>query len=238
MMGLAKYDLKTGAGLMACPRCDALHREVDIRDGERLRCIRCGTVLASPRAGAFSRVVALSSTVVVLMVAAVFFPFLEISRMGFGNATSLFGVALAFSDGWLMPLTLAVLGMIVALPVLRAGLLIYVLAPLAAGRRPLRHAAIAFRLSEQMRPWSMAEIFVIGTAVALIKVGGLARVSLGPAFWAFCALIVVVVLSNLFTSSTTIWDAIEDDGLHGDGRGKPARPAAGAPDGDKAGATG
>lgn len=224
MKAMADHDLTTGAGLMACPRCDALHCEVDIRDGERLRCIRCGTVLASPRAGAFSRVVALSVTAMVLMVAAVFFPFLEISRMGFGNATSLFGVALAFSHGWLMPLTLAVMGMIVALPVLRAGLLVYVLAPLAAGRRPLRHAAPAFRLSERMRPWSMAEIFVIGTAVALVKVGGLARISLGPAFWAFCALIVVVALGNLFMSSTTIWDAIEDEGAGTDGRAHLVRP--------------
>ncbi len=218
MSGTGPFDLATGAGLVACPRCDALHREVDIEDGDRLRCIRCGATLASPRTGAFTRVVALSVTTVVLMVAAVFFPFLEISRMGFGNATSLFGVALAFSQGWLMPLVLAVLGMIVALPVLRAGLLVYVLAPMAAGRRPLHHAATAFRLSEEMRPWSMAEIFVIGTSVALVKVGGLAKVSLGPAFWAFCALIVVVALSNLFTSSTTIWDAIEDGGLRTDGR--------------------
>ncbi len=224
MNGTGDFDLETGAGLVACPRCDALHREVDIEDGDRLRCIRCGALLASPRAGAFTRVVALSLTTVVLMVAAVFFPFLEISRMGFGNATSLFGVAMAFSQGWLMPLVLAVLGMIVALPMLRAGLLIYVLAPMAGGGRPLRHAATAFRLSEEMRPWSMAEIFVIGTSVALVKVGGLARVSFGPAFWAFCALIVVVALSNLFTSATTIWDAIEDGGLRTDGRERMVHP--------------
>ena len=36
-------------------------------------------------------------------------------------------------------------------------------------------------------PWSMAEIFVIGVAVALVKVSGLASVTLGPAFWSFVA---------------------------------------------------
>lgn len=215
---MSNYDLTTGEGLIACPRCDALHLEVDIQDGERLRCVRCKNILASQRAGAFTRVVALSVTTFVLMTAAVFFPFLEISRMGFGNATSIFGVALAFSHGWLIPLTLAVLGMIVALPLLRAGLLVYVLAPMAGGGRPKKHAAQAFRLSEELRPWSMAEIFVIGTSVALVKVAGLAKVSLGPAFWAFCALIVVTAASNLFMSSTTIWDAIEDGGLRTDGR--------------------
>ncbi len=213
-----EYDLRTGTGLIACPRCDALHVELELTSGETARCVRCGSVLAKPRAGAFGQLIALAFTSMVLMVGAVFFPFLEISRMGFGNATSLFGVALAFADGVLLPLVLAVLAMIVGLPVLRAFLMVYTLVPLAQGRRPYRHAAAAFRLSEQLRPWSMAEIFVIGTSVALVKVAGLASISLGPAFWAFCALIFVNVAARGFMCQTTIWDAIEDGGLPTDGR--------------------
>ncbi|KGJ03378.1 paraquat-inducible protein A [Paracoccus halophilus] len=212
------YDLTTGAGLIACPRCDTLHVERELEPGETARCVRCNTVLASPRAGAFTRIIALSFASLVLMVGAVFFPFLQISRMGFGNETSLFGVAMAFSEGALMPLTFALLGSIVGLPVLRSLLLLYTLTPLSRNRPPYRHAVGAFRLSEKLRPWSMAEIFVIGTAVALVKVAGLANISLGPAFWAFCGLILVNAASNVFTSATTIWDAIEDEGMATDGR--------------------
>ena len=39
-----------------------------------------------------------------------------------------------------------------------------------------------------------------------------------PAFWAFCALILVNLASRGFMCQTTIWDAIEDAGLHTDGR--------------------
>lgn len=211
------FDLTTGRGLMACPRCDALHVEEDLEPGDTLCCVRCGGVLAKPRGGAFSQLIALAFTSMVLMMGAIFFPFLEISRMGFGNATSLFGVAMAFADGVLLPLVLAVMAMIVGLPVLRSFLLVYTLAPLAQGRAPYRHAARAFRWSEELRPWSMAEIFVIGTAVALVKVAGLATVHLGPAFWAFCALILVNLASRGFMCQTTIWDAIEDAGLRTDG---------------------
>ncbi|UXU75846.1 MULTISPECIES: paraquat-inducible protein A [unclassified Paracoccus (in: a-proteobacteria)] len=218
MLAEGEYDLNTGAGLIACPRCDALHLERNLEPGETARCVRCNTVLASPRTGAFTRIIALSFTALVLMVAAVFFPFLEISRMGFGNETSLFGVALAFSHGALLPLTVLVLASIVGLPVLRALLLVYTLLPLSRQRPPYAHAVPAFRLAEALRPWSMAEIFVIGTAVALVKVAGLANISFGPAFWAFCGLIVVNAASNAFTSATTIWDAIEDGGLGTDGR--------------------
>ena len=168
MQTAGTYDLSTGAGLIACPRCDALHVERELEPGETARCVRCGGVLASPRAGAFTRIIALSFASLVLMVGAVFFPFLEVSAMGFGNASSLFDVALAFADGVLLPLVLAVLAMIIGLPILRAFLLLYTLVPLAQGRPPHRHAAVAFRWSELLRPWSMAEIFVIGTAVALM----------------------------------------------------------------------
>ncbi len=203
-------DLTTGAGLIACPNCDALHRERDLQPGERVQCARCGSVMANPQYGAFTWVIALSVTAMVLMVGAIFFPFLEISRMGFGNKTSLFGVAMAFSHGFLLPLTIVVMILIVGLPLIRAGLLIYTLWPLSMNRGPYRHAARAFRLSEIMRPWSMAEIFVIGTTVALIKIAGLANISLGPAFWTFCAMILATALSDRYTSSVTIWDAIED----------------------------
>lgn len=210
--------MKTGEGLIACPRCDALHIEEELESGETARCIRCGGVLAKPQGGAFVQLIALSFTSMILLIGAVFFPFLEISRMGFGNATSLFGVALAFADGVLLPLVLAVLVMIVGLPVFRSFLIVYTLIPLAQGVAPYRHAATAFRWSEMLRPWSMAEIFVIGTAVALVKVAGLASVHLGPAFWAFCALILVNLASRGFMCQTTIWDAIEDAGVATDGR--------------------
>lgn len=224
MIEAGQYDLKTGAGLIACPRCDALHVDQEIPPGETSRCVRCHGVLARPRAGAFTQIVALSATSVILMIGAVFFPFLEISRMGFGNATSLFGVALAFSHGIMLPLTFLVLILIVGLPVVRAGLLIYVLWPMRNGRLPARYAVPAFRWSEELRPWSMAEIFIIGTSVALVKVAGLANVGFGPAFWAFCALIVVGAASNVFTCAQTIWDELEDGGARIDGREVVADP--------------
>ena len=218
MMKTGQYDLRTGEGLIACPRCDALHIEEELRDGEVARCIRCDTVLAKPRSGAFVQIIALSFASIVLLMAAVFFPFLEISRAGFGNATSLFGVAMAFADGVLLPLVMAILSAVVGLPVLRALLLVYTLVPLAKGIAPHRHAATAFRWSEELRPWSMAEIFVIGTVVALVKIGGMANIHLGPAFWSFCALLLVNLVSHRFLSPATIWEALEDAGAATDGR--------------------
>ena len=212
------YNLTTGEGLLACPRCDTLHVEVELHSGETAKCTRCDGLLAKPQGGAFTQLIALAFTSIILLMGAIFFPFLEISRMGFGNTTSLFGVAMAFAEGFLLPLVLVLLLLVIGLPIFRSALLLYTLIPLAQGSAPYKHAANAFRLSEKLRPWSMAEIFVIGTAVALVKVAGLATVHLGPAFWAFCALILVNLASRGFMCQTAIWDAIEDSGAPTDGR--------------------
>ena len=91
------------------------------------------------------------------------------------------------------PLSVATTLLIVVLPLLRASALAYTLLPLRLGRPPAPGAERAFRLAEHLRPWAMSEVFLIGVVVALVKIGGLASISLGPAFWAMAALVMVVV---------------------------------------------
>lgn len=194
------------ADLIACPTCDLLHVALIPKVGERATCRRCHSVLIAPRAGAYLQVVALALTVVILMIGATFFPFLDVNVSGVANASSVFDAALAFVDGGIMvALAVAVALLIVLIPVSRSLLVLYTVAPMALGRAPWPNAAGAFRLAENLRPWSMAEIFVLGCAVALVKVGDIARVGYGPAFWMFAALVVVIVLQDGLISRWMIW---------------------------------
>lgn len=195
--------------LVACPTCDALHRLPDVPDGARARCLRCHTVLSAPRTGAMTRIVMLAGTSFILMMAAIFFPFLELTAAGITQRSSIMDVILVFADGPFVGLALAVGALIVVLPLTRFLALIYVLAPMAFGTRPARDAIPVFRLAEALKPWSMAEIFIVGVAVALIKVAGLATLTLGPAFWAFVALVLVTALKDTFMCRLTIWKTLE-----------------------------
>jgi paraquat-inducible protein A len=199
------YSDSALAEMMACPVCDALHRTPELSNGETARCCRCGTVLYQPRDGAMTQLLMLSATALVLLVAAIFFPFLELSSFGLDHRSSVFDAVLAFSEGPTLPLSLAVAALIIVLPLLRFALLAYVFAPMAIGTRPARQAARAFRWAEAMKPWAMAEIFIVGVAVALVKVAGLAKVSIGPAFWAFVGLLIIVVLSDTVMCRLTVW---------------------------------
>lgn len=157
-----------------------------------------------------TQIVMLAATAAILMIAAVFFPFLEIHASGLSRWSSLLGVVAAFSEGWMLPLTFGLGAMILVLPLARLAALIYTLAPMALGHRPAPHAALAFRWAEAMRPWAMVEIFILGVAISLVKISALADVALGPAFWALAVLVVVTVLKDTLMCRMTVWKTLEE----------------------------
>lgn len=199
--------------MVACPKCDLLHRLAPVPDGTRARCTRCGTVLFAPRKGAVVTIVALAASALVLMVAAISFPFLSIKAAGLSSSASVMDAAMSFAlaSGRMAPLSLIVLALIVVLPVARLLGLVYALGPVAIGRRPRRYAAPVFRLAMRLRPWAMAEIFILGVVVALVKIASLATVSLGPSFWAFVALVVVVAAKDTVLCERSLWRALVPD---------------------------
>ena len=197
------------AELMGCIRCDALYRAETPGFGQQAVCKRCHTVLARPRRFAGMRIIAYSAATMVLVVAAAFLPFLRIERLGLGNSASILDAVLVFSGERLALLAVAMAALILLVPILRMALTLYVLVPLVFDRDPAPRAREAFRLSERLRPWSMAEIFAIGCAVSLVKVSDLARVEFGPAFWMFAAAVVVIVLQERVMCSWSVWNALD-----------------------------
>lgn len=196
--------------LIACPGCDALYRARMPENGQRAICGRCHTVLVAPRRRAGMTIVMLSLGVVILVFGALWFPFLEISRSGFHNSATLIDSALAFTDGPLLLLSLSVAGFIILIPLMRVMLILYVLWPVVFDRPPARSAAMAFRLAEALRPWSMAEIFAIGCAVALVKVADLAQIGFGPAFYMFAALVVIIAVQDNQMCRWSIWKSLDE----------------------------
>jgi paraquat-inducible protein A len=186
-----------------------LHTVAPVPQGGRLRCRRCHAVLLSNRRGAIDRTLAGSFASVILMAVAIFFPFLELSVAGLHKNASLLDAALAYSHGLMLPLSIAVTLLIIVLPLIRASALAYTLLPLRLGRPPARGAARAFRIAEHLKPWSMSEVFLIGVVVALVKVGGMASISLGPAFWAMAGLVILVVLESSSLDEWSIWQTLE-----------------------------
>lgn len=195
--------------LIACRSCDLLLDRVIPPPGKSTRCPRCHHRLISNKRNVIDNTLAAAVSTAILMVAAIFFPFIALEEAGLRRDASVLDAVGAFSDGWSAPLTVAVAAFIVVIPVTRAAALIHALLPLRLGLKPAPGAARSFRMAMALRPWSMAEIFIVGVAVALVKVTDLATVSLGPSFWAFSALILTVAFENRTLCEWTIWRLLD-----------------------------
>lgn len=195
--------------LVACPQCDTLHMAHNLPENSQAHCQRCGIVLMTSQPSAIARVLSLALTAFVMMIAAISFPFLTLDAGGLQNATSVLDAVMAFKDGYAFPLAVAVAFFIIVIPLIRLSALIYALGPLVREAKPRQGARKAFALAEKLRPWSMAEIFIVGVTVALIKVAGLAAVTIGPAFWAFAGVVVITVLKDQLICRYSIWETLD-----------------------------
>jgi paraquat-inducible protein A len=210
MKDIADPDLDVSlTELIVCPHCDAVYRLKVPEMGEKAICQRCNAVLIAPRRKAGLKIIAISLATFFLILGAAFFPFLNIDAAGNKNSVSVIDAAFAFSSGPLLLLALATAGLILFVPLIRVVLTLYVFVPIVLDLPPARHAMDAFRFSEALRPWSMAEIFALGCAVALVKIADLATVGFGPAFWMFGGLVVLVVGQDSFMCRWSVWNSLE-----------------------------
>jgi len=198
------------SGCIACPHCDVIYRFSAEEMVTRTRCVRCGYQLTLGKSEAITRVVGLALTSMILMGIVLFAPFLYLDAGPFDSSASVVDVVLGFATGIMVPLAFAVLVFIIVVPVARSFLLIYALAPLLAGYKNAAGAQSALRWAFVLKPWAMAEIFIVGVSVALVKVAGLAKLSFGPAFWTFAALVLVTVLSDSYMCRLTVRKTLEE----------------------------
>jgi paraquat-inducible protein A len=195
--------------LLACTVCDTLHSVRPIPEGGRLVCRRCHTVLLRSPGNNLDRILGGAFATVVLVVSALFLPFLQLSAKGLKSSASLFDTARAFNQGITAPLSIVLVLLIVVLPVTRAVALTYALLPLRLGRKLLPGTREAFHLACELRPWSMAEVFMVGVVVALVKIGGMASVQFGTGFWEMLLIVLIVILEGTSMCEKTLWRLID-----------------------------
>ncbi|MBM7067259.1 paraquat-inducible protein A [Actibacterium sp. 188UL27-1] len=194
--------------LVICPVCDSLYR-VNAADRTRpARCGQCGYRLVLGKPDAIASVVGMALAAAILMAVVVFTPFLQLTAGTFTSRASVLDVVLAFQSDIMVPLSISVLAFIVLLPLARFAFLTYALMPAVFDRAPLPGAAVSLRWAFQLKPWAMAEIFMVGVAVALVKLSGMATLTMGPAFWAFVAVVLLNAYGDALMCRTTLWSAV------------------------------
>lgn len=194
--------------LIVCHDCDLPQRRVDVPPGGRARCARCGAVLYRSRPGGLQVQMALNLTAILVFLTANLFPIVTLKAQGAHSATTLSGTAIALWQQGMEPVALLVLFTAILVPALELASLACLLWPLALGRAPAGFSRLLVLL-HRVHPWSMAEVFLMGVLVALVKLAHLAEVSPGVGLWSFGALIVLLALNAGSFDSQALWRAHE-----------------------------
>ena len=199
------------SSLNACLGCGQPYHHRPLEPGDAAACARCGEVLYVHRPGMIGAALALVLTGLVLFGLSNAFPLLGLRVKGAYLEISLLDACLAYwHEGYLALAGLLCLTlMVVPLFELAAMAVVLLSVRLGRGGRP---ASLLFRWVHTVRAWSMLEVFMLGLLVALVKLGDLATIMVGPAFWSICGLILVLAALKVTVDPFTIWTRLSTAG--------------------------
>ena len=120
-----------------------------------------------------------------------FFPIVGLNIQGQHVETTVFGAAHQLWHEDMPIVAMLLITTTVLVPLIELCVLIWLLLPLRAGRRPLGFVRL-FRTFLLAHPWAMVEVFILGVLVALVKLSHMADVLPGPAIWCFGLLMLVL----------------------------------------------
>jgi paraquat-inducible protein A len=185
------------SGIIICEHCDTVHRRQPLRAREAARCVRCGAELYRDRRFDVEAMLALTLTSLIVFVIANAYPIVAIELHGERSQATLVRAVLAAYDAGIGPVAIAAALMVFLFPLMQIALFLYVLLPLRRGRVPRRFAE-AMHLLQQVGPWSMVEVFMLGILVAVVKLTALVSVTPQPGLWGFAVLTCVLTALNSF----------------------------------------
>jgi paraquat-inducible protein A len=194
--------------LIACPYCDLVQREVRPPERGSARCCRCESVLYSARPDSAERTLAFTLAAAVLLLIANAFPILELEVQGQRHASTLLGAVRALWDQEVRSVAALVCVTTIVFPAIEVACMIYMLAPLRAGRIAPGVPRL-LRLVQAIRPWGMVEVFILGVLVSLVKLAHLATIHTDTALWAFGALMMTLAAAAMSFDPRAVWSRME-----------------------------
>lgn len=192
----------------ACPECDLLLREAQLKIGEKSHCPRCGLLLSRARKQSIERTFALSIAGFILFFPANLLPMVGLTVLGNANTGILIsGVIALYNDG------MEAVAIVVFLASILFPLVHLCLSLLISGHLyfncPNRYLVAWMRWMHHLDEWVMLEVYMLGIIVACVKLMAIAPLKLGWGLYAFIALIIITTMLTSSLDNRLFWQRIE-----------------------------
>ena len=194
---------------IACHECDLLLSLPDIDEGKRATCPRCKCQLTvNPRNG-YEKALVFSITGLIFFVMANTFPFLSFKAQGLGQVMTLMQSCIDLYNYGETILALFVFIFIIFVPALLLFCFIWILLPVVFKGSFSQDSILISRVIFHITPWSMAEVFLIGILVSMVKIAGLATVTFGISFWAYIGFVLCLTVARANLDMHHFWETLE-----------------------------
>lgn len=206
---------------MLCHECHFSVKIPPLTHKQAAVCPRCGLQLTVYHHNASQRIIALATTSLIFLLASLPFEFLSFSASGQYQSIDILGSlwTLVEKDYAVLALVQAIVVLILPAFVLMS--LLYLLVPLQLGLRP-KKASWVVKTLFNLLPWTMAEIFLIGVLVSLIKIVSMADIGLGLSFFAFLLFTIFMTITLLYVDKYQLTLLIDNEAEE---EHKPINPA-------------
>jgi paraquat-inducible protein A len=195
-------------GLLLCSACGMLNRGAGAGD---LECARCSAHLHARKPNSIARAWAFLLAACVFYVPANLMPVLHTgSIFNTKSDTIMSGVVHLWTTGsWVLAAIVFVASIVVPGGKLASMVVLLASAQRRSRWRPLDRARL-YRATAYIGRWSMVDIFVGATLVALVQFNLIASIQPGPGAIAFGAVVVLTMLSSMSFDPRLTWDAFEE----------------------------
>lgn len=199
------FETAASRGFATCHVC------LKLNEDPTHRCTLCGAALHVRQPDSMQRTIALTVTAAVLYIPANVLPIMTTDQLGVAMDSTILGGVLVLLHHGDYPIAFVIFAASVMVPIGKLIALSWLCWSIA---KPKAGAHIArtklYRAMEFIGKWSMTDVFVVAILVALIHLGGLLRITPGPAALAFGVMVIVTMLAAESFDPRLIWDQEEE----------------------------
>jgi len=196
--------------LIACQQCDALYDKPELKQGQRVQCVRCGNTMAERKVDSIERSFYWSLTGLLLLIPAIFLPIMGVTLAGQYHHASLIDCIVVLIDrGFFMIATLVFL-FALAVPIVRLFGAFYITYCVKFNK--LKPSLLSFfRAFHHLDNWAMLNVFMLGIVVSMYKLVDDTELSVNMGLLAFILLLISSTMTSSSLDQDYIWQKLEDE---------------------------
>ena len=194
--------------LIACQQCDALYDAPMLKQGQSVKCTRCGCILAERKVNSIDRSFYWSLAGILLSVPAILLPIMGVTLAGQFHQASLFDCILVLIDRGFFMIACLVFLFAIAVPIVRLAGALYISYSFKFNK--LRPSLLNFfRAYHHLDNWAMLNVFMLGIVVSMYKLIDDTELSVNLGLLAFIFWLICSTMSAVALDQDYIWDKLE-----------------------------